>query len=463
MNLEKVLRRIEARFPNDLGEICDRLRVETTITNPDACSGFCRGLVQTIEDLGGEAEIREREGIPSVFGRIDAGAPRTVIVYKNYDVVPAEPTHWKMPPFSASILKREGKEEVVVCRGAAEPKGPLLGLLKALAAIQSTGSRFPVNLIFILEGDEQLGSPGLPGLMEEKRKELSEADAVWIPKFSQSYSGIPVIPLGFKGILMLELICSGGRWGGPSGLSLHSSNAAWVASPVWRLVQALSTMMTEEEEIAVEGFYDEIVHSIPKRIPAHSALGAEMVDYLREHHVICFKQDLPDVALFRRYLLSPTCNISNLLVHPSSIWSKLVLPSEARAWIDIRLVPDMDPDRILGRIREHLSVMGFGEIETVVHLAYPPCTLDPESPLVGIWQSIYRKHGREPEVHPSSGVSNRVALFGKQMGLPVCVGGMGTGGKAFHDNEYATVEGIRNFEKSAVEFLHAFAGMRAEG
>jgi acetylornithine deacetylase/succinyl-diaminopimelate desuccinylase-like protein len=454
--LDTIRKRIDADFSSHLSAIQEGLRIETTVTNRDACRRFCSRLVGEIEALGGEASIEEPGDLPAVFGRIDAGAPRTLLVYRNYDLIPADPTPWKVPPYSASVLDMEGVGEAVVGRGAAEPKGPLLAFLQALAAIKAAGEALPVNLLFLIEGDDQLGSPALPELVENRRTELGTADAVWIPKFSQSYSGVPVIPLGFKGLLVLELICAGGRWGGPSGVSLHSGNAAWIASPVWRLVQALASLTTEDEEVTVEGFYDDVVHPIDRSAPEHFSVAGEMTAYLRENHVTRFKQDLPDEALFRRYLMSPTFNLSNLLVRPSSFWSHLVLPSEARAWIDIRLVPDMDPERVLQRIREHLEIMDYSDIEVIPHLAYRPWRIEADNPLVRAWTEVYRGFGLEPEHHPLSGTSQRLRIFRDELDLPVVVGGLGTCGKAYHDNEYAVVAGIRLFEKSVAEFLDRF-------
>lgn len=457
MRLDKIRTRIDADFPSHLDDIRDGLRIETTVSNPEGCRDFCRRLGDRIGALGGEAAIDAAGDLPALFGRIDAGAPRTLLVYRNYDIIPADPTPWKAPPYSASVLELPAVGEAVVGRGAAEPKGPLLALFMAIEAIRAAGETVPVNLIFLIEGDEQLGSPGLPDLVEKRQADLAAADAVWIPKFAQSYSGVPVIPLGFKGLLVIELICAGGGWGGPTRVSLHSGNAAWVASPVWRLVQALATLTAEDEEVTVEGFYDDVVHPIEGPALARFSVAEEMAGYLRQNHVARFKQDLPDEAMFRRYLMGPTFNLSNLLVRPSSFWSNLVLPAEARAWIDIRLVPDMDPDRILDRIRDHLEIMGYGDVEAIPHLAYRPWRIEADDPLVRIWSEVYRGFGLEPELHPSSGTSQRVSIFRDRLGLPVVVGGLGTGGRAYHDNEYAAVDGIRMFEKSAAEFLDRFA------
>jgi len=169
-----------------------------------------------------------------------------------------------------------------------------------------------------------------------------------------------------------------------------------------------------------------------------------------------FKYDLPPSALCRKYMASPTFNIGNLLIHRSRPWSQFLLPCEVRAQVDIRLVPDQDPEAIVTAIRDHLKTKGFKDIEVITRLAYPPWSIDEDHPLVETARRVYRAFGKEPEVHPSSAASQSFSLFA-EIGLPLIVAGLGTGGRSFHTSEYASIAGLRDFEKSMLRFLHEFA------
>ncbi|HXH27452.1 MAG TPA: M20/M25/M40 family metallo-hydrolase, partial [Candidatus Polarisedimenticolia bacterium] len=348
--------------------------------------------------------------------------------------------------------------------GACDPKGPLVGSLRAVDAMIRSGGGLPANLIFLLEGDEQLGSPTLAKVIRDRRSELRAAHGVVYPKFCQARSGDPVLPLGAKGMLLLELIASGGAWGGPTRTSLHSGNAAWVASPAWRMTRALATLLDEEERVLVEGFYDDVVETIDADRggePEGRVGGIEdQFEFLRTHHVLRFKHDLPPESLCRRYLRSPTFNLGNVLIHRSRAWSHFLIPTEVRAHIDVRLVPDQDPEAIVTALRHHLKDHGFPDIEVITRLAYRPWSIDRDHPLVATLRRVYEGLGRTPEIHPSSGTSHSFALF-DEVGLPMVVAGLGRGGRSFHTSEFASIDGLREFEISMVRFIHEFA--RGEG
>lgn len=462
----KALEWIERHFEGHLADLQSYLKVDNLITHRDRCDEVARRLRAEIEGLGGQAAILDYGDLPFVYGTIDAGADRTLVIYRNYDVVPPEGADWQAPPFSGRVRRLDGIGDCVVSRGACDPKGPLVGTLRAVEAMVRGEGRVPVNLVFLLEGDEQIGSPTLAKVIHDRRRELRAAQGVLYPKFCQGQSGDPVLPLGVKGMLVLEFIGAGGAWGGPIRTSIHSGNAAWVASPAWRMVRALSTLVDEHDRVLVEGFHDDIVEVIPPEDPGAAGparrVGVieDQHEFLRAHHVLRFKHDLPPAALCRKYLGSPTFNLSNLLIHRSRPWSRFLLPCEVRAQADIRLVPDQDPEAVVTAIRHHLNDHGFSDIEVITRLAFRPWSIDEDHPIVATARRVYRAFGKEPEIHPSSGTSQSFSLF-DEIGLPLVVAGLGTGGRSFHTNEYAAVAGLREFEKSMACFLHEFA--RGEG
>ncbi len=459
LSVDKALGWIDRNFEGHLADLQGYLKIDNLIGHRDRCDEMARRLKAEIEALGGQASILDYGDLPFVYGGIDAGAKRTLVVYRNYDIIPPEGADWSAPPFSGRVRKMEGLGDCIVSRGVCDPKGPLVGTLRAVEALIRAEGSLPINLIFLLEGDEQLGSPTLPKVIRERRRELKGTHGVLYPKFCQGRSGDPVLPLGVKGVLLLELICAGGAWGGPTRTSIHSGNAAWVASPAWRMVRALSGLVDDHEHVLVGGFYDDVVETIEGRDgQGDRRVGGleDQYEYLRSRHVLRFKYDLPPPALCRRYIGAPTFNIGNLLIHRSRPWSHFLLPCEVRAQIDVRLVPDQDPEAIVTAIRDHLKRSGFADIEVITRLAYRPWSIDEEHPLVAAARRVYRAFGKDAEVHPSSAGSHSFSLFA-EIGLPLVVAGLGTGGRSFHTSEYASIGGIREFEKSMVRFLHEFA------
>jgi acetylornithine deacetylase/succinyl-diaminopimelate desuccinylase-like protein len=455
---------IDQHFETHLADLQAYLRIDNLLTHREACDAIARRLKDEIQRLGGSAVILDYGDLPFVYGHLDVGAPRTLVLYRNYDIVPTEGADWAAPPFSGRVRPLEGVGDCLVSRGACDPKGPLVGSLRAIEAMVRSGGGLPANLIFLLEGDEQLGSPTLAKVIHDRRRELQAAHGVLYPKFCQGRSGEPILPLGVKGMVLLELIASGGAWGGPTRTSLHSGNAAWVASPAWRMTRALATLLDENERVLVEGFYDDVVEVIDADAgpdPEARVGGIEdQYEFLRAHHVLRFKHDLPPASLCRRYLGSPTFNLGNVLIHRSRAWSHFLIPTEVRAHIDVRLVPDQDPEAIVTAVRHHLKDHGYPDIEVITRLAYRPWSIDRDHPLVAIARRVYEQLGRTPEIHPSSGTSQSFSLF-DEVGLPMVVAGLGTGGRSFHTSEFASVAGVRDFEKSVVRFVHEFA--RAEG
>ncbi|MFQ5877621.1 MAG: M20/M25/M40 family metallo-hydrolase [Acidobacteriota bacterium] len=449
-------------FERHLAGLREYLRVDNVVTRRDRCEEMARRLKVEIERLGGGASILDYGDLPFVYGAIDAGAERTLVVYRNYDIVPPEGADWSAPPFSGRVRQVEGVGDCIVSRGVCDPKGPVVGLLRAVEATVRADGRPPVNLIFLLEGDEQIGSPTLPKVIRDRRHHLREAQGVLYPKFCQGRSGRPILPLGVKGTLLLELICSGGAWGGPTRTSIHSGNAAWVASPAWRMVRALATLLDENENVLVDGFYDRVVQVIGDDDgspggPGRPVSGIEdQYEYLKSRHVVRFKYDLPPAVLCRRYLEGATFNLGNILIHRTRPWSQFLLPTEVRAQIDVRLVPDQDPEAVVSALRHHLKDHGYPDIEVITHLCYRPWSIDEDHPLVETARRVYGSLGREPEVHPSSGSSHCFSLF-QEIGLPLVVAGLGAGGRSFHTSEYASLAGILEFERSMVRFLREFA------
>jgi len=257
----------------------------------------------------------------------------------------------------------------------------------------------------------------------------------------------------------MELVVEGGEWGGPTTRDVHGMNSGWFASPAWVLIQALSSMLDQSQQrILIDGIYDDV------RKP-----NAEDMDLLRklmdtfdpntqrkDYDVVRFKYDLDGADLLQAYLFEPSLNIDGIGSGHIQEGMKTILPREARAKIDIRLVPSMRPEDVYQKVRKHLDNRGFDQVQIRPQTGYLWAKGSVHDPINQAMLKAYTSLGFEPEVWPLMAGCVPFYAFTDELGMPFTMGGLGHGGRQHSPNEYATVEGIRLFEKSVVNFIHNF-------
>src|SRR6202790_184152 len=220
----------------------------------------CELTMHMLRDAGFEQVTKvPTDGQPGIYATLDAGAPRTVGLYFMYDVKQADPAEWSSPPFEAALVDKPGLGKVVMGRGAVNQKGPEASFLAALHAIHGAGKKLPVNLVFVAEGEEEIGSPHFPQIVRrlEVMAALRKCTGVFMPFAAQGLGGDVTMYLGAKGVIECELISSGERWGRGPRKDVHSSNKARLDSPAWHLVEALATLVSPDgNDPAIAGFAD---------------------------------------------------------------------------------------------------------------------------------------------------------------------------------------------------------------
>src|SRR5437588_336005 len=204
-----------------------------------------------------QATVLNTDGKPGVFATLDAGAPKTIGLYFMYDVKQFDPAEWTSPPTEARIVDKPPLGKVIVGRGAVNQKGPEAAFLAALHAIRGAGKKLPVNLVMVAEGEEEIGSPHIPQLVRrpEVLAALKKCGGVFMPSASQDLDGVVTVSLGAKGVVELELVSSGEKWGRGPAKDIHSSLKAMVDSPAWHLVHALDTLVSADgNTIAIDNY-----------------------------------------------------------------------------------------------------------------------------------------------------------------------------------------------------------------
>lgn len=460
--MRKIHRKIDEDFDRHLELIQEYVRQPSISADGTGMRETAEKTRGFIEGLGGKAKIVPTKGWPVVYGELFFDMPKTLLVYGMYDVQPVEEERdlWIVPPFSGEIVDLQPFGKCLVSRGAINTKAPLRAFFNACKTILEVEGKLPVNLLFVIEGEEELGSLHLPEFVEGHVEELSRANDVFFPIPAQDPKGKVVMFLGVKGIIYLELTCRGGRWGGPTKRAIHSSNAAWVDSPVWRLLWALNSMKAPDGEIRIDGFYDNVSLPASEEMTLLAKL-AETFDeetIKREIEVQRFHKDLHGIELVKQYLYSPTLNIDGIIAGHTGAGTKTVLPHEAKAKVDIRLVPNMQTEEIIDKLKAHLQKNGFTDITVEIHDCYPWAQVSVNENVVQAMIQTYRLHGYEPEIWPRIGGSAPFYVFNQPpLNLPFVIGGLGHGSRAHSPNEYITVEGLKENEKSIATFLYQYA------
>ena len=430
----------------------------------------CDMMMRFAREAGFQSVTRvPTDGHPGVFATLDAGAPRTVGVYFMYDVKQVDPAEWTSPPWDAAMIDKPGLGKVIVGRGAVNQKGPEAAFLAALHAIQGAGQKVPVNLVLVAEGEEEIGSPHFAQVVRrpEVTAALKKCTGVFMPSAAQDPDGSVVVSLGAKGVVELELVASGAKWGRGPKKDVHSSNRARLDAPAFHLVQALNTLVNADGDPAIEGFADAarpasaaqkaMLDTAAVRLSEGTAKQLLSAD--RWIHDVGWRESL------ERFTFSPTVNIEGLVAGYTGPGGKTVLPARAVAKLDLRLVPDMTFDGAVRALRLHLAKHGFGDIEVNPSGGYDPTSTSADAPLIRAEMAVYSRAGLDPILWPRNAGSYPGYVFtGEPLKLPAGHFGLGHGSGAHAPDEYYLIEstipkvaGWDGIVRSFVEYLHELA------
>jgi acetylornithine deacetylase/succinyl-diaminopimelate desuccinylase-like protein len=393
-----------------------------------------------MQEVGIEARVMRTEGHPVVFGHYKARhSQKTLLIYNHYDVQPVEPLDaWEQPPFEARMIG-----DRIIGRGSSDSKGNLLSHIKAVEAFVRSGKKVPLNLKFLFDGEEEIGSPSLPGFVEANR-ELLKADGALSFDGGFDASGRPRVQLGSSGLLYLELKAKGPK------RDLHSARARLVENPAWRLVWALQSMKGQDERIVIDKFYDDILPPTEEELQLLRDSGWDDQSHLEEYGVERFVLGVTGVAASERLLFQPTCNISGFKAGHLGEGMKTIVPAEATVKIDFRLVHKQNPNDILAKVKAHLITHGFSDIE-VRALGYIEPSRTPFRSTIAqtVIAAAKENYRLDPMVKPTGEASGRQGPWlASRLGIEGAASGIGPPKWHGHaPNEFITtghfIEGIK--------------------
>jgi acetylornithine deacetylase/succinyl-diaminopimelate desuccinylase-like protein len=356
---------------------------------------------QMLEDAGILSELHPTSGAPVVTGHLDVGAKRTLLFYDHYDVQPAEPFDlWVSPPFEPEM--RKGR---FYARGIADNKGDTLSRIWAVRAYKEAGVELPVNVKFVIEGEEEISSPNLPDFTKKHADFLQADGGIW--EFgSAGFDGTQEAWLGLKGILYVQLEVE------RLSHDAHSSNSAILPSAPFRLVWALSSLKDENEHIHIDGFYDDVVPMTEKERDFAAKINLEEESRRKFYGIDAFVKNYEGDALREAYYYQPHMSIDGLTSGYQETGSMTVLPAKASAKIDFRLVENQHPADLIKKLRSHLDARGFTDVIIAWHDGYPAAKTPVDHPFVEIVDKANQRVFDHPiRIHPTCPGSGPLYLF----------------------------------------------------
>ena len=425
----------------DLQALVQQPSVSAQNVGLEACARLVKSMMDK-DDLG--ARLYDLDGGPPVvFGHITSpNAKKTMLCYSHYDVQPPEPldawTHGG--PWSGEIV-----DGVLYGRGATDNKSGVLAFNKAAKAFLEVRGELPVNLKFIIEGEEEIGSLHL-GPWVEKNKDLLEADGMHCLDGSvDTATGLPDVDLGLKSVMFIELVASG------AARDVHSLNFPLLPSPAWDLVHALGAIMDRDRRILIEGWYDDlyVLQEEDERQLEDKARRVDLNKLKEEWGVPEFALGRDGVDAIRARAYEPTANIAGLISGYTGPGSKTIVPNEARVKMDFRLIPNLQPEDALRKLRAHLEKHGFGHIEVRGEArAEPPYKISvKESMAQAVIEAARLVYGEMPIVN---GVSAEGAIL-KHVWIPCVLTGFANPGANLHapDENIVLTDFVRGIKYAA--------------
>jgi acetylornithine deacetylase/succinyl-diaminopimelate desuccinylase-like protein len=406
----------------------------------------CQAVVGLLEARGMRTAVHETPYAPVITAH-GGGGDTTLLFYEHYDVQPEDPLdEWTTPPFQ--LTERDGK---MYGRGAADTKGNLICRLAAIDAAREVLGDDPIAYTFVIEGEEEIGSPNLEPFIAAHADEL-RADACLWESGGVDADDRPRVSIGMKGIATFDLRCR------VSSYDLHSSLGAVVDNPLYRIAAAIASLRDEAGRVTIDGFLDDVVPLGPADEDALAAVPDHTEQMRRTYGVAGFLGGASGTDLNRRLYLAPCVNVNGIHGGYGGDGTKTVLPREAIAKLDIRLVPRQNPDRVLRAVREHLDRRGFTDVEVVPNVGEWAGRTAVDDPFVAlVARTAELAYGVPPVILPSSAGTGPAHPFVEHLRVPFAGAGCNyPGGRAHAPDEHVRIE---DFERGRLHSALIVAGL----
>jgi acetylornithine deacetylase/succinyl-diaminopimelate desuccinylase-like protein len=393
------------RFVDDLKELCSFPSISNH--GRDAVQPARDWIAERLARHTDRVETLEAGGMPALYAEVPGAGRRKLLLYQHYDVQPVDPVDlWDSPPFEPT--EKDGK---IVARGVADDKADVMARIHALETLKELGE-VPVTLRFLIEGEEEIGSRTFEKIAHDHAAKLRADGCLWESGNSFDDAGRPMLQFGCRGLVYLTLRVK------LLDFDQHSGFASIYPSAAMYLVGALASLRDQDMNIKIDGFYDKVVNPTDADRRMMAGIDPEIE---KRRTLVGFdklvRDPKPDQVI-EQMLFLPTCNIAGITTGYQGPGSKTVLPAEATAKLDFRLIPNQDPDEVRELLRRHLDRNGFEKVEILAGEGEKPARSDPSSAVAkAVIETVREMHG-EPVLWPFMPATGPMHPVVADLGIP---------------------------------------------
>jgi acetylornithine deacetylase/succinyl-diaminopimelate desuccinylase-like protein len=449
---------VDANFDRNLEKLKRYLRQPGYSATGEGIRESAKMTLEYIRSLGSDVQLVETPGNPIIFGYTESKNPKakTLIIYSMYDLVPIVPKDWAVPPMATEVVQPSviGQPDklgpMLVARGAHNQRGPFLGAIFALQAMKQADGDLPFNIIWVVEGEEEIKSPSLSGFIREHIPELMKGEAVWSPAMRQDPDGVLMLYRGSRGTRGIRLRAHSG-----DGKDIWPALSSVTDAPLQRLVLALGTLMDKNENLTIDGVKPYV----------YDASQAQELDVLKNTldfealrktiGIPVWKNGQSGRDLLGNYIFDSMMTVTGI-TGPRDF---SIMPMDVSAKLDFRLAPNIPPDQLASLLRRHLDAHGFTDIEVIDDGGgYPVMNVPTDSAILTAAKTAAKIHNVKIQVWPARPGVGPTSLFAMPpLNKAVSEAGLGYGINWHIANEAIAVEGWRNMMKYTITYLKLFA------
>ena len=371
----KPLKHVDANMNNLISDLQTLIRQPSVSAKNEGIEECAKLVKKMLIKSGIKSEIlRLKKGVaPIVYGEVISkkNNSKTLMFYNHYDVQPAEPFDlWEYPPFSGKI-----KGNKIFGRGSTDDKGELITRIKAVEAYLKTTGDVPCNIKFVIEGEEETGSAHIDRYLKKYKKKFSCDGVIWEFGYVDSKNR-PIVGLGMKGLLFVELSIK------ESIRDAHSSLAVLIKNPAWRLIDAVKTLRDSNGKILIKDWYRDVKPLSKEDLNLIDKEPFDEKSFKKEFGIKSFVSNKKGLDAKKALVAGATCNIAGFISGYTGEGAKTVLPGEALVKIDFRLVPQMNPKKQVQRLKDHLKSKGFSDVKIKIFHGEAAARTKPSDPFV---------------------------------------------------------------------------------
>ncbi len=402
----------------------------------------CAKLVQRMLNQSGiHAEIlRLKKGVaPVVYGEVKSkkNNSKTLMFYNHYDVQPAEPFElWDDPPFSGKL-----KGNKIFGRGSTDDKGELITRIKAVEAYLKTTGDVPCNIKFVIEGEEETGSAHIDQYLKKYKKKFACDGVIWEFGYVDSKNR-PIVGLGMKGLLYVELSTK------ESIRDAHSSFAVLIKNPAWRLIEAVKTLRDSDGKILIKDWYIDVTPFSKKDLEIIAKEPFDEQSFKKEFGIKSFVSNKKGLDAKKALVGGATCNIAGFISGYTGDGAKTVLPGTALVKIDFRLIPQMEPKKQIQRLRKHLNSKGFSDVQIKVFHGEAAARTNPSDPFVSkVMEAAHEAFGKSILNISNAGTGPMFSFVNNLEAPCISIGSTFMFSRIHSPNEFARVDLLKKTTK----------------